>query len=149
MNPVSCLGIDAGTHESGYAVYVKNGGVLAKGVLPNREILDVIRKTDADILAIEKIVNYGVAVGQEVFDTCVFMGRCQQAWNDPAAVVFVPRLSVKKFLCGTGKAKDPQVRGALIARLGPSGSKAKPGPTYGVTSHAWSALAVAVTALHA
>jgi len=42
--------------------------------------------------------------------------------------------------------RDRRVRQALLAKIGPAGNKAKPGPTYGVKSHAWSALAVAVTA---
>jgi hypothetical protein len=44
------------------------------------------------------------------------------------------------------RAKDQNIRQALIDRLGPPGTKKNPGPTYGVTSHMWSALAVAVTA---
>jgi Holliday junction resolvasome RuvABC endonuclease subunit len=144
---LSVLGIDPGTHESGWAIYVRGGGVLASGVSSNAEVLDLIRTTDADILAIEKIVNYGMAVGQETFDTCQWSGRMIQCWPSPDEVVMVPRMNVKKFVCGTGKAKDPQVRDGLIAMIGPVGSKKSPGPTYGVKSHAWSALGVAITAI--
>lgn len=147
MKSISALAIDAGTHESGYAVYMA-GGVLASGVLPNEEILNLIRVSDADLLAIEKIVSYGKAVGQETFDTCVWMGRMAQCWPCPDEVVWVPRFNVKKYICGTGRAKDPQVRESLIKLIGPQGTKKSPGPTYGVKSHAWSALAVAVTAIH-
>jgi hypothetical protein len=38
------------------------------------------------------------------------------------------------------------VRQALIDRLGPQGTKKNPGPTYGMRSHLWAALAVAVYA---
>lgn len=144
---LSVFGIDPGTHESGYAHYVHGGGVLSAGVAANEDILDLILATDADLLAIEKIVNYGVAVGQETFDTCVWIGRMAQVWPTPSEVVLVPRMAVKKFVCGTGKAKDPQVRDGLIAMVGPVGSKSNPGPTYGVKSHAWSALGVALTAI--
>lgn len=147
MSAVAVLAIDPGTHESGYAVYMA-GGVLSSGVIPNGEVLDLIRTTDADMLAIEKIVNYGKAVGQETFDTCVWMGRMAQSWPCPDEVVWVPRFDVKKYVCGTGRAKDPQVRDGLIRMIGPQGTKKNPGPTYGVKSHAWSALGVAVTALH-
>jgi len=34
----------------------------------------------------------------------------------------------------------------LLDLLGPQGTKAKPGPTYGIKSHSWAALAVAVFA---
>lgn len=145
---ISVLAIDPGTHESGYALYMAGGGVLSSGVAANNDMLDIIRKTDADTLAIEKIVNYGKAVGQETFDTCEWIGRFQQVWPCPDEVVMVPRFNVKKYVCGTGRAKDPQVREGLIRMIGPQGSKKQPGPTYGVKSHAWSALGVAVTALH-
>jgi hypothetical protein len=36
------------------------------------------------------------------------------------------------------------VRQALIDRLGLQGTKKAPGPTYGIKSHEWAALAVAV-----
>lgn len=145
---ISVLAIDPGTHESGYAVFLKGGGVLDSGVLPNHELLDVIRKSDADLLAIERIVSYGTAVGEETFDTCVWIGRFQQTWSVPNEVLLVKRFAVKKHVCGTGSAKDPQVREALIRLIGPQGTKKEPGPTYGVKSHAWAALGVAVTALH-
>jgi len=45
------------------------------------------------------------------------------------------------------KAKDANIRQALIDKLGPVGTKKSPGPLWGVKSHIWSALAVAVTAL--
>ncbi len=37
------------------------------------------------------------------------------------------------------------MREALIHRFGEQGSKKAPGPTYGIASHVWAALAVAVT----
>lgn len=140
------LGIDPGTLESGYAVYMPGGGVLASGVLVNEDMIAVVKASDADLLAIEKIVSYGNVVGNETFDTCEWIGRFQQVWPTPNEVVKVKRIDVKKVVCGNGRAKDPQVRAALLALIGPQGTKAKPGPTYGVKSHAWSALAVAVTA---
>lgn len=148
MDAVSVLAIDPGTHQSGFAKYVKGGGVLASGVLSNVEVLDLIVKTDADLLAIERIVNYGMAVGQETFDTCVWIGRMVQSWPCPDEVLLIQRGAVKKYVCGTGKAEDKHVRAGLIEMIGPPGTKCAPGPTYGVTSHAWAALGVAVTALH-
>lgn len=148
MDAVSVLAIDPGTHESGWVHYLQGGGVLAAGVMDNGPLRDLIRSTDADLLAIERIVSYGTAVGEETFDTCVWIGRFQECWPVPDEVLLVKRFNVKKYVCGTGKAKDPQVREALINRIGPPGTKKAPGPTYGVTSHAWAALGVAVTALH-
>lgn len=138
------LGIDPGTHESGYVLL--NGGIVESGVLPNAELMDVVRDTAYDTLAIEKIVSYGSAVGQETFDTCVWIGRFMEASTIPEDVLLIPRHKIKRHVCGPGKHTDPDVRAALIKLLGPQGTKKQPGPTYGVKSHAWSALAVAVTA---
>jgi hypothetical protein len=55
---------------------------------------------------------------------------------------------VKMHLCGNQQAKDKNIRQALLDKVGPVGVKKTPGPCYGVKSHAWSALAVAVTALN-
>ena len=64
----------------------------------------------------------------------------------PQPITLCYRKDIKLHLCGTTKARDPNVRQALIDRLGKPGTKKNPGPTYGVSSHAWSALAVAVYA---
>jgi hypothetical protein len=75
-----------------------------------------------------------------------WIGRFQQAWADPDDVRFITRHQVKIHLCGSMRAKDPNVRQAVLDLLGEPGTKKKPGATYGVKSHAWSALAVAITA---
>lgn len=138
------LAIDPGTHESGYALLGE--GVEVSGVAANDEVCDLIRRNDYDCLAIEKIVSYGSAVGQETFDTCVWIGRFMEVSGVPTDVLLIPRHKVKRHVCGPGKHTDPDVRASLIKLLGPQGTKKQPGPTYGVKSHAWAALAVAVTA---
>ncbi|WP_274347012.1 hypothetical protein [Xanthomonas campestris] len=100
---------------------------------------------DIDTLAIEMIASYGMPVGREVFETCVWVGRYQQAWRSPEAVQLVYRRDVKLHLCGNAKAKDANIRQALLDLIGPQGTKRAPGPTYGVKSHAWAALGVAAT----
>ena len=42
------------------------------------------------------------------------------------------------------RAKDGNVRQALIDLIGEQGTKKNKGPTYGISSHSWAALAVAV-----
>lgn len=128
--------------------------VLESGVMTNGDMLDQIRASSADRLAIEMIASYGMPVGREVFETCVWIGRFVQAWKDPAAVELVYRKEVKLHLCGSPRAKDPNVRQAIIdlfpatggGKCAQIGTKAKPGPLYGVSSHAWPALGVALTA---
>lgn len=141
------LAIDPGTNESGWAI-LDDERILASGVYPNKTMLSRVKVEDhgqIDCLAIEMIASYGMAVGREVFETCVWVGRFQQAWRDPEAVKLVYRRDVKLHLCGTSKAKDANIRQALIDLLGPQGTKKAQGATYGVKSHAWAALGVAVT----
>ncbi|MBQ1764316.1 MAG: hypothetical protein IIZ92_15615 [Aquincola sp.] len=106
----------------------------------------LVLRPQCDTLAIEMIASYGMPVGREVFETCVWIGRFVQAWHSPDKVRLVYRRDVKLHLCGSPRAKDPNIRQALIDKLGPAGTKKDPGPTYGVKSHAWAALGVAVTA---
>lgn len=143
------LAIDPGTTESGYVI-LDGEDIYASGVLGNDDMLELIQWRDLrncdDRLAIEMIASYGMPVGAEVFETCVWIGRFIQAFRDPDMVELIYRKDAKLHLCGTTKAKDPNIRQALIDKLGPQGNKKAPGPTYGVKSHAWAALAVAVTA---
>ncbi len=142
------LAIDPGTTQSGW-VLLAHGLVADSGVDSNETVLHRVRGSMADRLAIEMIASYGMAVGREVFETCVWVGRFQQAWRDPEAVQLVYRQEVKLHLCKSPRAKDANIRQALIDALGPQGTKKAPGPTYGVSSHAWAALGVAVTAASA
>lgn len=147
------LAIDPGTLQSGWVLHDTSTGLKGSGVLPNAEMLEMVAGRRYQVLAIEMIASYGMAVGKDVFETCVWVGRFQQAWHEPEAVRKVYRKDVKMYLCGTAKAKDANIRQALIDMNQPTGggkcpqigTKAKPGPLFGVSSHAWAALAVAVT----
>lgn len=140
------FGLDPGTTQSGW-VLLEKGRVLDSGVHDNHDVLRWVQAgQDAQVLAVEMIASMGMAVGQTTFETVRWIGRFQQAWREPEAVRLVYRSQVKQHLCGTQRAQDTNVRQALIDMLGHPGTKGKPGPTYGVKSHAWSALAVAVTA---
>jgi len=146
------LAIDPGPVESGWCHFVC-GAVADSGVAPNRDIIAMILNTAAQHLAIERIASYGMAVGREVFETCEWVGRFTQSWHDPGAVKLVYRKDVKMHLCGTPRAKDANIRQALLdlfPRTGGGkcpqiGIKSAPGPLFGVSSHAWPALGVAVT----
>lgn len=94
-------------------------------------------------IVIEQIASFGMPVGAEVFETCVWSGRFMERWGGPCDRI--KRHEVKTHLCHSSRAKDGNIRAALIDKLGPPGTKAKPGPTYGISGDAWAALAVAVT----
>ncbi len=140
------LAIDPGTHESGYVLY--DGRVITSGVMPNDDMLAIVKDDRSDILAIEKVVSYGRAVGQEVFDTCEWAGRFRQAWPCPDETLSISRPQVKKALGLKGSADEAEVNARVRELIGPPGTKKSPGPTYGVKSHAWAALAVAYAASH-
>lgn len=149
------LAIDPGNTESGWVLFTGRA-VHSSGVIPNDEVLQRLRgdwRVLGDALAIEMIASYGMPVGREVFQTCVWIGRFQQAWQAPELVRLVYRRDVKLHLCGTSQAKDGNIRQALLdlfPRTGGGatpqvGTKGQPGPLYGVSSHAWAALGVAAT----
>lgn len=139
--------IDPGPEVSGYCFY-ESGAIFTAGTDQNRNVLDQVKAmVRAEFtLAIEMVASYGMPVGKEVFETVRWIGRFQQAWHSPDDVMLIYRKDVKMHLCGSPRAKDGNIRQALIDLIGPQGTKKTPGPTYGVKSHAWAALAVAVTA---
>lgn len=158
MDLAPVIGIDPGTTHSGWVVLSQRGTVeVAAASMPNHEVVDLLGRSPRErgyLIAIEWMSSFGMAVGGEVFETCRWIGRMQQAWHEPEAVALISRVEVKLQLCGTARAKDPNVRRALIDLYEPSGggpcpqigTARKRGPLYGVHMHAWSALAVAVVA---
>ena len=151
------LAIDPGPVESAYVVYnTDTGHPTGWGKLPNEELSYLLRGAAqvADLIAVEMIASYGMAVGAEVFRTCVWIGRFIEKWVGihltAAGWREVLRRDVKLHLCGDSRAKDANIRQALIDRYGGKakavGRKATPGPLYGLTGDCWSALAVAITA---
>lgn len=142
------LAIDPGTTQSGWVLF-DGRRVLDSGNDPNPDVLQRIEaagQAGVQSLAIERFEARGMPIGDDSIETVIWTGRFQQAWRSPASVRLVKRSAVKLHLCGTARAKDPNVRQAVIDRVGAPGVKRSPGPTFGVTSHAWQALGVAVTA---
>jgi hypothetical protein len=138
------LAIDPGTTESGWII-IENNKIIKCGIDPNEWIKAAMHDWDAGFLAIEMIACYGMPVGKETFETCVWIGRFLENWSGEHRIVF--RKNIKKVVCRNPNAKDPDIRKALIQKFGEAGTASNPGPTYGVKSHIWAALAVAVTAL--
>ena len=150
------LGLDPGTETS--AILAFNGiCVMDHCVMANdyvrQGLLDWKDRQQDDpgpsILVLEQIESFGMAVGKETFETVFWTGRFAEAWS-PRRFDRLPRRIVKQHLCHTARATDANIRQALIDRFGPStekaiGSKKVPGPLFGIKSHEWAALAVAVT----
>jgi len=86
----------------------------------------------------------GANLGHETFDTLVNVGRIVERLRLPKEQL-ITRRDVKRHLLGRVSGNDAQVRMALEERFGPKGTKANPGPLYGIKGHHLAALAVAVT----
>ncbi len=139
-----CIGIDPGPTTTALLTLDGNA-VTDKAILPNADALqwlrDALMRQECDV-AIEFVQSYGHAVGREVFETCLWCGRFAQVAEDAGAKVWLySRTKVKAYVTGLPRAKDADVRLALMLRCG--GAK-KGQPLYGVKSHLWAALAVAV-----
>lgn len=147
------LAIDPGNIQSGYVVVRHNGseitGVLEKGKVENRRIIQILNRYEcvADI-AIEMLAGYGMPVGKEVFDTCVWVGRFVQAAG-PTGVELIYRKEEKLYLCGKLTAKDSNITQALVDRFAPGqpnkgkGTVKTPGFFHGFAKDMWAAMAVA------
>ncbi len=142
-NSIKILAIDPGPLQSGLVVW--NGtSILYLEIVDNeRIILEDLNLIEADVLVIEQIKSYGMSVSDSIFDTVFWTGRFCQKWEGDW--FRVPRREVKMHLCGTMRAKDSNIRQALIDRFGPPGVKKSPGLTYGLKKDLWSAFALGVT----
>jgi hypothetical protein len=141
------LAIDPGTERSAF-VLLHEGRIVRHGLQENAWLLGFLESYQSKIphplLAVEMIASYGMPVGREVFETCVWIGRFVQAWQ-PLPVEYVYRREVKIHLCGSPKAKDANIRQALLDLYGAQGTKKAPGPTHGLRADEWAALGVAET----
>lgn len=143
------IAIDPGTTDGAYLVWdcIANT-VLDKAILPNDKLLEfIVQQQFTKEIFCEMIACYGMAVGKETFETCIWIGRALQICVDEGfQFTRIYRLNVKTHHCHSAKAKDANVRQALIDKYGPVGTKKAPGPLYGIASHMWSALAIATFA---
>lgn len=137
------LAIDPGPTESAFVIW-DGSTIRDKGKVPSERILPLLGIHERDCKVVcEMIACYGMAVGAEVFETCVWIGRYLEKLQGNMARI--KRLECKMHLCHSPRANDSNIRQALIDRLGAPGTKKNPGTTYGVTKDIWAALAVAVT----
>ena len=148
------LAIDPGNTESAWILYdIKTKMPVSFAKEINKDVTmkfeDFRKKTDT--LIIEMIACYGMPVGESVFQTCVWIGRYAQLWESLGGKVeFLFRKDVKMALCHTMKAKDSNIRQAIMDRYGSSreaaiGTKKDPKACYGISKDIWAAFGVAIT----
>lgn len=153
------LGLDPGYRESALVAF--DGTKICQNLMCDNETmlanLQDLKDEAASgggppewILVLEQMQMFRSAfgVGVEVFDSVLWSGRFIQLWH-PRRFDRIIRSKVRGHLNAI-KGGDAAVRQGLIVRFGAYkevaiGSKKKPGPLFGIKSHEWSALAVAVT----
>ena len=142
------LAIDPGPTTSGVVFFDTDSSRVteANGAMHNDYALSLFRSPlTADLYACESVTALYAHVGKETVDTIRYCGRIQEAVEGRGGgIAMISPAEVRMAVCGTSKAKDPAVRQALLDLLGPVGTKSNKGPCYGVSKHAWRALAVAV-----
>lgn len=166
------LAIDPGPEMSAAVWLTPNGGIHRHKYDCNEEILVQIvssRKRDNLVyssqgmcignmgisLVIEMFNHTGMPIGVESFNTLIWIGLFLGGVNcclDEAYKkrLLVTRGEVKMHLCQSMRAKDSNIRAAIIGRYGKDpkkviGTKKNPGPLYGISTHKWAALAVGLT----
>ena len=141
------IAIDPGTTESAYVSW--NGRViLDMDILDNDIILELVKnyKILRDFtLIVEQVRCYGMVVGSSTLDTVFWSGRFCEAFN--GHFYLMPRMDVKMHLCHDSRAKDKNIRQALIDRFEPHLKPRQRPKTVlkGVGTHLWAAMALAVT----
>lgn len=148
------LAIDPGNLESAWVLLdVDTCRPIEFAKEPNAEVRWRLRGSiAAGHTAIEMIASYGMTVGREVFETCVWIGRFSEALAGVhlAEPTLVYRRDVKLHHCHSAKAKDSNIRQALCDRFAPGvgnygkGTKDAPGWFYGFSADVWAAYAVGV-----
>lgn len=152
MEQNAIYGVDPGTTTTGWVLW--NGHSVIDGAAEerNEDFLERLRRAaDANMGApmyIEMIASYGMPVGKETFQTCVWIGRFTEVWD----ILGYPwqycyRTNIRTHHCHDARAGDSNVNAALRDKYGSKGTKKNPGPMHKVSSHMWSALAVACYAL--
>lgn len=149
------IAVDPGTTKTAFVMLDDDRSLIEHGIADNRDMLgwlDAAYVRGIRHMAMEMIASMGMAVGQTVFETAVWIGRFVEHWlaiSPLCSYEFIYRADEKLHMCGTPRAKDPNIRQAVIDKYGTDavGTKKKPGPLYGVSKDEWAALAVAFTAL--
>jgi hypothetical protein len=158
------LAIDPGPTESAYALIdAATRRPMDVNKVPNLTLRDKLinerSMTEDHAVAIEMIASYGMSVGHEVFETCVWIGRFYEACGARINVggitgiteaMLVFRKDVKMHHCHSAAAKDSNITQALRDRFAHGqtnygkGTKAEPGWFHGFSADMWQAYALAV-----
>lgn len=150
------LCLDPGDTKTGWVLYCpRTERVLEAGWEDNARVLQHLDALDVwDLVVCELFEPRGMAIGQHSVDTIVWTGRFMERARCPFKTIL--RREVKLAICGSTRAKDGNIRQALIdlyvpvsQSKRPQGTKANPTPltplysSAGASNHTYAALAVA------
>lgn len=153
------LAIDPGNVESAFCL-VDSEDLRPESFdkVENKELLYRLREflpfnpEGPDVVVIERVASYGMAVGKEVFQTCEWIGRFAEASERAGVPVhYILRQEEKLHICHDSRAKDGNIRRSLIDRFAihdlknGKGTKKNPDFFYGFRADVWAAYAVALT----
>lgn len=154
---MNIIAIDPGNKESGWVVMDSETlKPLKFGKTENEELRryfpDMCREYNVSDVVIERVACYGMAVGRDVFDTCEWIGRFTELFERAGVKIhYITRKEEKINLCGSMRAKDANIRRALIDRFAlcdlknGKGTKNSPDWFYGFKADIWAAYAIGVT----
>jgi hypothetical protein len=109
---MAILAIDPGTTKSGWCTLGDDGSVEDFGWWDNEDVQVKVNELSVfDMLVIEDISNYGMAVGRDTFETVKWMGRFDTIHYKHQ---YITRPTIKTALCGQVTATDSNVRQAVI-----------------------------------
>ena len=117
------LAIDPGDVESAFCfididTYKPLYFAKEENKLALKHMADYAVENDVRDVALEMIASYGMSVGSHVFRTCVEIGRfSERLENCGCKVTYIYRKDEKLCICGQVKAKDSNIRQALIDRF--------------------------------
>lgn len=147
---MTILAIDPGDKQSAYCfIDSEDLRPLRFAKAENTAILLVLQLEAYDLVVIERLASYGMPVGRNVFETCEWVGRFTQAAQKPEDYIY--RQDEKLHLCHDSRAKDANIRRALIDRFAThdlkngKGTKKNPDWFYGFSADVWAAYAVGIT----
>jgi len=170
------LAIDPGTKQSAYSLIRDDYSIVSANKLPNEEVLELVHHGEYDVLAVECMEprfhapgagkNMGLRIGDEVYETCIWIGRFMEAAcargkqifrvfrsEERARLIPTKKNGLPPLTGKVGESGDSKMRAALIARfarhdkVNGKGRAANKDFFYGFRADMWNAFAVGVVCL--
>ena len=113
------LFIDPGSTQSGYVIIdERDNSIVGSGKLDNSILMGMIDEFKSAVI-IETPYPRGQTPSWQLFETCIWIGRMKQiALDQHIPVHHMDRNDVKRHIAGGTRAKDGDIRRAVIARYG-------------------------------